>query len=1805
MALIVLINGIGHETTPMESQRASQARALSHEFPGAKILVFDSVGEREHDSRARNFMLQALEITGRVHSDAADKQVDNTGMQRPIIFIAWDIGAALVKQILLIALEDPRYHWIILQTVSLHLVESPSHTTSESWRQFLSQRLSVDRLCTLNIASYIDVLPKTLANLEIQFSVLSKSFDQKTYNQPAASVELPGLVSWDFHGQMGEEIVIDVRTSLKSNQTRFKKKCSLLQGVPAIPDLALGRLTLVAPSSSLMAYTASHSSVESWLRTPGSSVLAVCGPPDSGYTYVASHIVFSLLLSRPTPENLFLSFSFSRGDKFRDSEFALVTSLIRQLLTLMPQSYSRALYVLETLSKNPTLSSRLLWVLLHHLLGTLTETCIFLSVDSVDQCREEIVTRLSSLAASTPLKLLVTTSGSLEMKSTIAYDTVSLEDDSWKSYIRTMAVDRVSRILTTRPVWMGLEQSIIEKLCTGKHSSYTSTAWNLEYLEQGYIPSTRLALRDYLSTPMVPAEMLKASFNGQQECIATQSKLALNWIFHAVRPLTISELAVALTLGPGPQDIERPAKLVFEEIVENVSWDLVRDLDNSLGLCIKTINGRVMLADGTLRRHLEAHTDLIIPGFHGYIANQCLEYVSVSSKQACNTRLDQDVDASASVSVHIARAFRDYAIIYWADHYNLQTQFSSSLDQTVIEYFSALSDRSADTSDLESWVRRCGLTIGQKEDTMKHPLHLAARIGFDRIVRNLLSFSEQNTPDNIEKAIEIAASAGNLKVLQELHHHAQPADLVQAACAAAEHGHCPVIQRVLADMNPSDVETLISDEGDSSLLLRAISNGHLEATELLLARGFGLRAVDSSGNTAVHLASRLGDIDILRTLRSASPGDFKWALGLANLEGMYPLHLTCRAGFIDAFRLVVHESPKDLVQKHNTALQTPVHIAAESGHLLILQSLSTGTTTLGTMTGSPSPLILAACNGHQTVTGYLIKGKNTVEIEDGERDLDMAFSGAISNGHFAVVELLIPYVDVNPEYLTLAAQAGRLDVFKALIKAIPSSDDPTAIHGVLLAEAIHNDYVDIVRYLVREVVKPPWVMAEDFLHVTARLGREFCLRELLQMASPDAIRRRDSRSRTPLEVAAASGNFATIKLLLEWEKRHATSDASTPRRSAKALMLLLKLHDAPMRLDLVRYLLENGWSADSSSGSRTTPLHLAVQSHGDDDLGLVMLLLEKGANPNACDEDGEAPLHNAARAGYARVARLLLKGNADPDTVSSDGVTALHIAAKHGHDAVVRVLLGLPDIQDETRITPTYKIANIEIKAPGDWRAIHLAVSNSRDVTATLIGANPKPNLDARLAGTQATPLILAAEKKDVETCALLLAAGADANAIGGAYGSALHAAAFNYDYKLAQLLLSRGADTNSKRAPFGTSLHVVCTGNNESTKRLNLVKLLIKHQARVNEPNEELRTPIMNAIHFGLREIVHLLLDSGADIHVLDATGSSALHFATRLSDHTLTRQLIAAGADPNLLDGCGRGALYLTALYMGNNVTAFYDILAALPEENSTAYFSAAMPALFKSVDEKLITTILHRREGLNPNITDSSGWTSLDLARLYNMSSTIIHSLQTLGARDGTEKTEPQKLSLNDRSEVLRVLFDGRYAEVKEEFSTMHWEIFGLVRTDYCVPIDGSIFYYEVEVIECGEENVISVGLAQEGTPISTMVGWWPGSWGYFSDSGILRDAYRSKVATGLVYGAGQVVGLAYDTSTKRLWFTVNGDRSPGHFENVTGQVYPAVSLLTTTEPDTKGPAKVRVTLPSMVRAGLQQFKYNNYGTEPCYE
>jgi len=151
--------------------------------------------------------------------------------------------------------------------------------------------------------------------------------------------------------------------------------------------------------------------------------------------------------------------------------------------------------------------------------------------------------------------------------------------------------------------------------------------------------------------------------------------------------------------------------------------------------------------------------------------------------------------------------------------------------------------------------------------------------------------------------------------------------------------------------------------------------------------------------------------------------------------------------------------------------------------------------------------------------------------------------------------------------------------------------------------------------------------------------------------------------------ASATGDLKRVRELVESDRSLANA-ISPDGFSPLGLAAFFK------RRELVRYLLARG--ADVAPASRQggfTALHSAVATDtGACDGEIVLMLLERGADPNARSQSGGTPLHTAAFTGDREVAGRLLARGADPAIANRDGKTALDIARERRHTEVARLL---------------------------------------------------------------------------------------------------------------------------------------------------------------------------------------------------------------------------------------------------------------------------------------------------------------------------------------------------------------------------------------------------------------------------------------------------------------------------------------------------------------------------------------------------
>ena len=105
---------------------------------------------------------------------------------------------------------------------------------------------------------------------------------------------------------------------------------------------------------------------------------------------------------------------------------------------------------------------------------------------------------------------------------------------------------------------------------------------------------------------------------------------------------------------------------------------------------------------------------------------------------------------------------------------------------------------------------------------------------------------------------------------------------------------------------------------------------------------------------------------------------------------------------------------------------------------------------------------------------------------------------------------------------------------------------------------------------------------------------------------------------------------------------------------------------------LLKLLLDAGADKDKANDHDETPLHVAA-CYGRSEC--MNILIEAGADINKAGWHGWTPLHCAAYDGHSECMKILIEAGADIDKSSKSKWTPLHGAAAYGHSECVKILL--------------------------------------------------------------------------------------------------------------------------------------------------------------------------------------------------------------------------------------------------------------------------------------------------------------------------------------------------------------------------------------------------------------------------------------------------------------------------------------------------------------------------------------------------
>jgi len=166
------------------------------------------------------------------------------------------------------------------------------------------------------------------------------------------------------------------------------------------------------------------------------------------------------------------------------------------------------------------------------------------------------------------------------------------------------------------------------------------------------------------------------------------------------------------------------------------------------------------------------------------------------------------------------------------------------------------------------------------------------------------------------------------------------------------------------ETNPIGVDSRDSIH-KATALIWAVRSGNRAGCELLLANGADIGARDREGNTVMHHAAAMGQVQMLDFLLYAGA-----AVDAANDAGRTALHLFAGRGSYEACRLLVERGAA--VDARDGKGNTALHVAAERGDFELCEYfLFLGASAVRTNADGRTPGDLAQLNGHERVAELL------------------------------------------------------------------------------------------------------------------------------------------------------------------------------------------------------------------------------------------------------------------------------------------------------------------------------------------------------------------------------------------------------------------------------------------------------------------------------------------------------------------------------------------------------------------------------------------------------------------------------------------------------------------------------------------------------------------------------------------------------------------------------------------------------------------------------------------------------------------
>lgn len=248
----------------------------------------------------------------------------------------------------------------------------------------------------------------------------------------------------------------------------------------------------------------------------------------------------------------------------------------------------------------------------------------------------------------------------------------------------------------------------------------------------------------------------------------------------------------------------------------------------------------------------------------------------------------------------------------------------------------------------------------------------------------------------------------------------------------------------------------------------------------------------------------------------------------------------------------------------------------------------------------------ACFTGNVDITKHLVEKGADIHAKD--KQGSTAVHEAAYWGHFSILTYLVDEKSAN-------FNARNIHGDTPLYKAIESAADSK---------------LDVIKYLLdskQVAVNTRGRFEKSPLHLAARYGDLDTVKYLIKKgADVDAI---NGIGETPVHTAAAWANLPVLKYLVEETKANLNAKTIRGDSPAHNAICTVPTFRGLLKLNVIKYLINDRHVDINTQGFMgNSLLHTAVY-YGR--LDIVKYLVEKGANINAVNDDGDTPLDTATK----------------------------------------------------------------------------------------------------------------------------------------------------------------------------------------------------------------------------------------------------------------------------------------------------------------------------------------------------------------------------------------------------------------------------------------------------------------------------------------------------------------------------------------------------------------------------------------------